>query len=212
MAKSRKAKCGDCVVSMALEEGLRPDAVWNHPENEHLREGAHARPEIIAPGQKVHLKELERSTEDGAMDSRHVFRRRDVPIRLRVRLLQCGEPRGNLAYQFEVAGEARDGTTDTDGLLDEIIPFDATEAMVRLTDEHEGELYVFKIGYLDPVECLSGVQARLHNLGYNPGPIDNIMGPRTERAIKVFQKDHDLTITGEPDDETMDALVEDHKC
>lgn len=212
MATWRKAKCGDCVVSMALEEGLRPDAVWEHPDNEHLRGEDHARPEIIAPGQKVYLKERDRSTESREQDARHTFRRRDVPIRLRVRLLECGEPRAGLEYEFEVAGEVRTGATDADGLLDEIIPFSATEALVRPLGEHTGEMYCFKIGFLDPIGRLSGVQARLHNLGYNPGPIDNIMGPRTERAIKIFQKEHDIEITGEPDDATRDALVQAHGC
>ena len=212
MGKSRKARQGDCVVSLALKEGLCPEAVWQHPDNEHLRCGEHARPEIIASGQIVHLREADRIEYNCEVDAVHSFRCKDVPVRLRVCLMLEGEPREEVEYLFEVSGDIRVGRTDANGIMDEIIPFDATEAVVRLMGEAEGEVYVFKIGHLDPITELTGVQARLHNLGYRPGPIDGIMGPRTERAIKIFQRDCDLEINGCPDDATRDALVERHGC
>ncbi len=41
-----------------------------------------------------------------------------------------------------------------------------------------------------------GIQTDLRNLGYDPGPIDGIMGPRTAVAICRYQKDHKLLIDG----------------
>jgi g-D-glutamyl-meso-diaminopimelate peptidase len=34
-------------------------------------------------------------------------------------------------------------------------------------------------------------------LGYNPGPVDGLMGSKTERAIKSFQKDVGLVQDGD---------------
>ncbi len=41
-----------------------------------------------------------------------------------------------------------------------------------------------------------GIQTDLRNLGYDPGPIDGIMGPRTALVISRYQKDHKLLIDG----------------
>ena len=41
-----------------------------------------------------------------------------------------------------------------------------------------------------------GVQARLRDLGFDPGPIDGIRGPRTEAAVRAFQHSRDLVVDG----------------
>lgn len=40
------------------------------------------------------------------------------------------------------------------------------------------------------------VQQILADLGYAPGPIDGAMGPATESAVKAFQRDRKITMTG----------------
>lgn len=40
------------------------------------------------------------------------------------------------------------------------------------------------------------LQQELKDLGYNPGTIDGIFGPRTERAVKNFQADQGLVVDG----------------
>lgn len=50
------------------------------------------------------------------------------------------------------------------------------------------------------------VQKQLDRLGYVPGPADGVIGPRTETAIKAFQEDHQLPMTGEIDDRLLKAL------
>jgi len=41
-------------------------------------------------------------------------------------------------------------------------------------------------------------QAYLTALGYQPGPIDGVLGPKTQAAIKAFQRDEGLTVNGQP--------------
>ncbi len=48
-----------------------------------------------------------------------------------------------------------------------------------------------------PAGMVARIQRSLAALGYRPGPIDDIPGPRTRAAIRAFQADHGLPVTGE---------------
>lgn len=50
------------------------------------------------------------------------------------------------------------------------------------------------------------VQRELADRGYPPGGIDGIFGPRTEAALRDFQKNNDLLETGTPTPETLVEL------
>ncbi|MGK9165591.1 SEL1-like repeat protein [Inquilinus limosus] len=39
------------------------------------------------------------------------------------------------------------------------------------------------------------IQRQLRRLGFNPGPIDGLIGPRTRAAIAAFERSHDLPVT-----------------
>ncbi len=47
-------------------------------------------------------------------------------------------------------------------------------------------------------ELVAGTQSGLKELGYDPGPIDGILGPRTRAAIRAYQKDHRLAVDERP--------------
>lgn len=49
-------------------------------------------------------------------------------------------------------------------------------------------------------------QARLARLGYYPGPIDGDFGPMTSRAIRSYQIDYGLPVTGRLDSRTRASL------
>ncbi|NLO96985.1 MAG: peptidase M14 [Peptococcaceae bacterium] len=53
---------------------------------------------------------------------------------------------------------------------------------------------VLKIGLRG--DDVAQMQTALNNLGYNPGPIDGIFGPRTQQAVIRFQRDRGLTPDG----------------
>lgn len=44
---------------------------------------------------------------------------------------------------------------------------------------------------------VAAAQAALKRLGYDPGPADGLVGPRTREAVKAFQRDRGLPETGE---------------
>ncbi len=50
------------------------------------------------------------------------------------------------------------------------------------------------------------IQVLLQHLGYEPGRIDGISGPRLARAIRAFEMDQGLPITGRADMALIDLL------
>jgi peptidoglycan hydrolase-like protein with peptidoglycan-binding domain len=55
-------------------------------------------------------------------------------------------------------------------------------------------------------EQVKNVQKALQEKGADPGPIDGIMGPKTEAALKAFQKEQKLPETGRLDSQTLAKL------
>jgi hypothetical protein len=55
-------------------------------------------------------------------------------------------------------------------------------------------------------EQIRQVQQALQEKGANPGPVDGIMGPKTQQAIKQFQQDNGIAATGRLDSQTLQAL------
>lgn len=60
-------------------------------------------------------------------------------------------------------------------------------------------------------QCIAGdlvrsVQEMLKREGLDVGPIDGILGPRTAAALRVFQQQHGLARSGEPDEATLKEL------
>jgi hypothetical protein len=53
---------------------------------------------------------------------------------------------------------------------------------------------------------LMDAQKRLLVLGYQPGPADGVMGKKTTDAIKKFQQDKNLAVTGRLDADTAEKL------
>ena len=47
-----------------------------------------------------------------------------------------------------------------------------------------------------PNPAVVGVQRNLSVLGYEPGPVDGLIGPRTQRAIRAFEQRNGLIVTG----------------
>jgi len=49
-------------------------------------------------------------------------------------------------------------------------------------------------------------QRALRDLGYSPGPVDGVVGPRTKEALARYQRVERIPITGRLDPETMVRL------
>ncbi len=82
------------------------------------------------------------------------------------------------------------------------------DGRLRSKVENKSEVpltWKLKIGGLDPIKekapdkrCVSGIQQRLNNLGFDCGPVDGKMGANTKAAIETFQCLFKLTKDGDP--------------
>jgi peptidoglycan hydrolase-like protein with peptidoglycan-binding domain len=55
------------------------------------------------------------------------------------------------------------------------------------------------------------LQKILKGKGFDAGAVDGIIGPRTQQALRDFQKSEGLTASGNPDKATLQALATDAK-
>jgi peptidoglycan hydrolase-like protein with peptidoglycan-binding domain len=55
-------------------------------------------------------------------------------------------------------------------------------------------------------EGIRTVQQALQKKGFDPGPIDGIMGPQTEQAVRKFQDAYGISTSGRIDNQTLYAL------
>jgi len=53
---------------------------------------------------------------------------------------------------------------------------------------------------------VTSVQQDLANQGYNPGPMDGVVGPRTSSAISAYQRDHGMPPTGQINGTLLNSL------
>ncbi len=59
---------------------------------------------------------------------------------------------------------------------------------------------------------VSRAQEELRKLGYDPGPVDGIMGPRTSQALRQYQRDYNLAATGTLNAATRQRLLGDERA
>jgi hypothetical protein len=204
-------KQGECLESIAKQHGYFWQTLWDHPRNADLRQ-RRKDPDVVFPGDVVHIPERSEKSEPGATELRHKFRRKGVPSRLRIALKdEDDEPRAGLPYTLVIDGQVLSGTTDGDGALQHPIPPNAQRGTltVRPPDDEE-EHYDLQLGHMDPVTETSGVQARLNNLGFDCGKVDGLLSPRTQEALRAFQAKHRLETTGKPDEATQQKLKDEH--
>lgn len=216
MPKFHTVKQGECIASIAFLYGFHPDTIWEHVENKEINE-LRKNPNVLFAGDLIFIPDKRLDIVDKPTNEVHKFRRLAVPEKFRLNLAWLGIPRADLPYKLVIDGLEFDGTTGKDGLIEQSIPPDAKkgkliiEHKVEDEDEIEKEEYEFFFGSLDPTEEVSGPIQRLVNLGY----IEREKTGKKEivkLAIEEFQKNSQLDITGEIDDETRQKLIEVHGC
>lgn len=188
-----------------------PKALYDHPSNAAFKK-KRPNPDVIHPGDKIEIPERKIKEVEVQAGKVHTFKVKlptkflHLVIRDRIGNLVKNEP-----FELTVGKSVIQGTTTGEGVIDERIPADATSATLRIK-KHRWQL---KVGDLNPVEetedgGVTGAQMRLANLGYQPGAVDGLMGPRTRAAIRAFQKDFRLKKTGKLDADTLAKLKQRH--
>lgn len=205
-------KEGECVSFLAAKNNLQHDDIWNHPANSQLH-SVRVNPNVLFPGDRITIRGIEAKVQDGAVDQQHVFELSSETVFLRMKVLERDKPLGGKPFTLDIEGVAPiQGTTKGDGTLEAEIPATATTGSLTVGDGAEIFQLQLKLGSLHPVATATGVQQRLQNLGFDCGPIDGKVGPRTRGAIRLFQGSVGITIDGKLTPETRNKLKEQHGC
>lgn len=207
MAIKHRVAQGEGIPSIAYRYGLAPDTIWDAPENNALR-ALRDTPDVLMPGDEVHIPDRRHKAVDADTGCRHRFVRRGIPARTRIRVLLHDQPRAHQEYTLVIDGRTLEGSTDGDGVLEEFIPPAARRGILTIGPDQQ--VFELLFGELDPITEISGIQKRLSNLGFEPGPLDGQLSETTRRALRRFQRRMGLPETGDPDDETVAALHELH--
>lgn len=206
---------GECLSRIALHYGFTDwRVVYDHPQNTEFRQ-KRPDPNLIYPGDRLFVPDPEQKSEPCATGRLHRFQL-SAPhklLRLAVEDL-AGNRIAKAPYTLIVEGTTYEGTTDADGVVEQPISVAAEVGTLRV-----GTLWwPLKIGHLNPLDDVpdagvSGIQARLRNLGYDPGPVDHELGRRTRAAIRAFQRDNPpLLVDGICGPKTRAKLIERHGC
>lgn len=208
---SHDVKQGDTLIGLAAKNGF-PDAdtLLNDPQNATLKENRKD-PGVLLPGDKVFIPSRELRQEPAATDARHTFKvtRPKAWIRLAVKDAD-GVALANKKYQLTVEGKITSGTVPEGGIIEQQVPVDARSGQltVYLSDTpNDVEIWELQLGYMDPLDSITGVQARLNNLGFDCGDPTGVVDEPTTRAIKAFQARIGIEQTGAIDDTLKEKLT-----
>jgi hypothetical protein len=210
---------GECLAKIASRYGFADtQAILDDPANAELAR-SRPNPNVLRPGDVITVPTPRAKQLGVASGKQHKLQVKLARKQLRVVLRDHeGQPIANTEYELRLGQgsgqESRHGTTDGDGLLSERVSAGIGEVELELL----GRVLTLRLGQLDPLtdaedpRFAAGVQARLRNLGYDPGPADGKFGRRTRAAIASFQADHDLEVDAAPNEATLTKLQEAHGC
>ncbi|HEY8559093.1 MAG TPA: peptidoglycan-binding domain-containing protein [Pyrinomonadaceae bacterium] len=211
MALNYVVKQGECISSIAFEHGFFPDTLWDHPDNARLKE-KRKDPNILMPGDVVFIPDKRVKEVSEATDSVYKYKLKGVPAKMILRLLYSDEPLKNEPYTLDVDGKITEGKTDNEGKVRISILPNAKKGKLTVGKDDRKIEYVLDLGWLDPIETIVGAKKRLHNLGYDVGKIDEKENEELERAIRLFESDHELEQTGRMSAATRRKLQEIYGC
>jgi N-acetylmuramoyl-L-alanine amidase len=207
-------KQGECFSRIARRYGFVDyKKLYEHPDNAELRK-KRPNPNVLFPGDQIAIP-APASTKSKAASAPtgqvHRFVLASPPRLVRLALKDAeGKPLANTPYTLTVEGEQVEGNTDGQGLLEQKVPYTATQALL----ECAGQSWQLELGHLNPMENtpdegVSGAEARLINLGYALEPTGR-MTPELRSAIRAFQHRSGLEVTGRLDGNTIKKLTELH--
>lgn len=150
-------------------------------------------------------------------------------LRLRVLNEDC-TPLKNADYELTVEDSpkpfTKTGKTDANGQIETEVPPKAQKGTLSVAVPppagqkgagKTGMTWELEIGGLNPIlekapddACLSGVQARLNNLGFHSGPVTGAVSEGLENQIKAFRKMFGLADGKASDAELQNKLKEIH--
>lgn len=235
MPIDHKVREGDSIMSLAHENGLFWETVWNHSNNASLKK-QRKDPDVLFPGDVVHIPDKQLKQQSCATEQTHRFTVKGTPAKFTMVLLESprndekleqvaagpgeyvepeieileDQPRASTPYVLYGDGVMlAKGQTDADGKLEESIPADAQKGRLVLSPGTDQEQTIYlNWASMDPISETAGICKRLNNLGYFCPQDADADSADLRMALQAFQRNNDLDLTGEADEATRIKLKE----
>ena len=174
-------KQGEHLSGIAKVYGFQSyNKIWNHAANTALK-AKRKNPNVLLPRDEVFVPDREDKSFDILTDHRHRSKLSIERLFIKITVERAyAQPIAQTPCELIVDVDKFEITSDSSGLVEHEIS--ATENAATLIVKDKTSLQkvevpldlriLLKIGYLDPVEDVSGQRARLRNLGYYRGEPD----------------------------------------
>lgn len=214
MAVVHTVKQGETLTRIAKQYSYSSwKSIYYDPSNSEFQK-LRPNPDLIFPGDKINIPDIKPRKMTVGATRQHVFcvKREGEYFRLKIQNRK-GESWTGKKVVLDADGDMQEFTLDESGIVEfNLGDKELSNAKLDVyTDDdidypsHSIEL---KLGHLDPVEELSGVQARCNALGFDCGVVDGLNGKNTEKGVKAFQKAHGLVVDGIAGPNTKKKLKE----
>ena len=219
MPKVHKVKQGETLTKIAKKYKFSSiEAIYDHDLNEEFRK-ERPDPNMLYPGDEINIPDIEATPVTKNTNGAYSFMVKRLPKEV-FRIKIEGKDGLDLSkgrVVMDIAGQKIDGAISPGGVIEIELPDDASGAgnidiFMKPDSDEPTHSYEVTMGHLDPVEQLSGVQARCNMLGFPCGVPDGLMGRNTRNGVKEFQETHGLDVDGVPGPMTKAKLKEVYGC
>jgi hypothetical protein len=220
MASFHTVVQGEHLSGIAKKYGFSSyKTIWDHGQNAELKK-ERQNPNVIFPGDRLFIPDRGEQEVSKSTEVRHRFKLKTEKLKLRLVLEDMYEkPIASANVELRLENEELKLTTNRQGRIEQEIKPTEERAFLTIKDQQTpiNEILIpIKIGHLDPVDEVSGQEARLNNLGYFAGPFEGLSEEENKAmflsAVEEFQCDHGLVVDGKCGPKTQAKLKQVHGC
>lgn len=205
---------GDYLAKLAHRMGFNAAEVWDDPANAELKRRRD--PNLLYPGELLYVPAASRAPMPVASHAVNGYVAEPPKVFVRLVFEGADGPLADEPYVVEGVGPFPESATDGDGAV--VLELSVHVRECRVVFPRRGVAYPVKVGDMDPIDEVIGVQKRLRNLGHGGGVgadeaaglSDESRAAHERMAILAFQQRSGLEVTGEFDAATQAALAGGH--
>jgi LysM repeat protein len=202
MTQQHTVAQGETLLRIAKQYGYQTSkALYNHPSNAEFK-ALRPDPNLIYPGDKITIPPKKEKFIPLRTNSINSFVVQNEKEYFRLQIIhEDGDDITGKRIVITIGSQTIDTVLPGNGLIEvELNENDSLTGQVDLYLKEDqsspSESFTAQVGHLDPIDTLSGVQARCNLLGFDCGTVDGINGSKTKAGVRDFQYEHDLEVDG----------------
>ncbi|MBB1401968.1 peptidoglycan-binding protein [Pseudoalteromonas sp. SG45-1] len=202
MTQQHTVAQGETLLRIAKQYGYQTSkALYNHPSNAEFK-ALRPDPNLIYPGDKITIPPKKEKFIPLRTNSINSFVVQNEKEYFRLQIIhEDGDDITGKRIVITIGSQTIDTVLPSNGLIEvELNENDSLTGQVDLYLKEDqsspSESFTAQVGHLDPIDTLSGVQARCNLLGFDCGKVDGVNGAKTKAGVRDFQYEHDLEVDG----------------